>query len=460
MILNSKIFRAYDIRGEAFVDFDEDGFYVTAHAFGQYIRQTYNLVKPKVFVSGDGRLSMPQLYPAIITGLEASGCDVVWGGTLPTPVNYFAHHEGSFDASVQISASHNPAQDNGLKLSGPDGAIAGEEIQKIRALAECTDCRVSPREFGVCKESCKPVDYVPAYTDKLLAITPEQTKKKIVLDAGNGVAGIVYPDVLKSFGHEIIELYCDLEPDFPNHQPDPERPENLKDLVQKVQEEQADFGIAYDGDGDRFGVVLKDGTILSADKIMAVLVADFLTRNPHAPIVVDAMSSAILHDKIRDWGGEVIISKTGHSHIEHAMKDHKSLLGGEQSGHMMFGENFYGHDDACLGTLRFLQAIETNPSLIEEVTTNWPNLCEYSEKLSVDDEEKFAIVDYLQAELPKIYPEASTLDGVRIDYGNGEWSIIRASNTSPKIALRVEAKTQEICDTKVKEILDIFNKYQ
>lgn len=457
MILNPKIFRAYDIRGEAFVDFDEDGFYVTAHAFAEYLKQKHGFSRPKIFVSGDGRLSLPLLYPAIITGLESAGCEVVWGGVIPTPINYFAHHEGHFDAAIQISASHNPAKDNGLKLTDKEGAVAGEEIQEIRRLAECTTCRPSSEDLGICKENCRPVDYAGAYLKKIQEITPSQKPLKLVLDAGNGVAGIFYPEILKDFGHEVLELYCDLDTSFPNHQPDPERPENLKDVIQAVKDHKADYGVAYDGDGDRFGMILPSGDSLSADKILFVLAADLLSRHPKTTIVVDAMSSATLHDKIRNLGGTVVVSKTGHSFIEHAMKEHSALLGGEQSGHMMFGENFYGHDDACLGTLKFIGAVQKNPQLLSAVTTHWPQMHEYSEKMTVEDEKKFGIIEALQKELPKIYPQASTLDGVRIDYGSGEWAIIRASNTSPKIALRVEAKSKESLDQKVREILAIFN---
>lgn len=452
MILNPKIFRAYDIRGEAFVDFDEDGYFVIAQAFGQYMTQKHQgLTNPKVFVSGDGRLSMPQLYPAVIAGLEAANCTVTWGGSVPTPLNYFAFHEGNFDAALQISASHNPSQDNGIKMCDRNGAVCGDEIQIIRKLAECSDCRITT-DFGSCAENCKPQDYLPAYEAKLKEITAEQTPMKIVVDAGNAIPGSFYPDILRSFGHEVTELHCALDASFPNHQPDPERAENCADAIAKVKEIGADLGLVFDGDGDRVGIILSDGTLLNADKIMYCLAQDFLSRNAGASIVVDAMTSATLIEKIKAMGGDVILSKTGHSYIEEAMHEHGAKLGGEQSGHFMFGENFYGHDDAILASLRFVAAVENTPSLIQDVTTGWPDLLEFSEKITTEDERKFEILDNVVTELLKIYPEASTIDGIRIDWEDGEWAIIRCSNTSPKIAVRIEAKDEASLEEK-KEIL-------
>jgi phosphomannomutase/phosphoglucomutase len=463
MILNPQIFRAYDIRGEAFVDFDEDGFFVIAQSFGTYIAQKHKKEKPKIFVSGDGRLSMPEMFPAIIAGLEAANCEVTWGDTLTTPINYFAFHEGDFDASIQISASHNPAKDNGLKLTDRNGAVCGVEIQAIRKLAECNDCRPTT-ELGICTNSCKPVDFFSDYKKKLRAITPTfKDSKKIVIDAGNGVSGLFYPEVFREFNFEVVELFCDLAPDFPNHQPDPERPENLKDLQGKVAETKSDFGFAFDGDGDRLGIVLAEGTILNADKILYVLAADFLSRNPKAKIILDAMTSATLIEKIKALGGQPILSKTGHSYIEESMHEHQALLGGEQSGHFMFGENFYGHDDAALAGLRFLQAVENDPSLIKAVTTDWPDLIEFSEKITSTDEMKFQIVEQVAAELQKTLKgtntELNTIDGLRLDFGNGEWAIIRCSNTSPKIAIRIEAKDNKSLEAKKELILTPLQSY-
>ena len=450
MILKDTVFRAYDIRGEAFVDFDDDGMFVLAQGFGQYLSQKFGTDIPlRVLVTGDGRQSQVEFAPALEAGLEAAGCDVVWGGTVPTPVNFFIFRDHNFDGAIQLSASHNPARDNGLKLTDRFGAVCGEEIQKIRKI--CHSLSPTKREGVVQKEDGE-LPFLQEYAEKIKESVLPHRGRSLVLDAGNGVSGMVYPQIYRSFGHSVDELFCDLDTTFPNHQPDPERPENLQHLITRVKEVGAEFGIAFDGDGDRLGVILADGTILNADKILFILAADFLSRNPGATIVVDAMSSATLAEKIREIGGVVIRSKTGHSFIEEAMHEHNALLGGEQSGHFMLGENFYGHDDGCLAGLRFLAAVEKFPALISEVTHKWPDLLEFSEKVSVSDETKFQVLEKMSEQLVQQFPKADVTDGVRIDWDDGEWAIVRCSNTSPKIAVRIEAKNEESLEEK-KELL-------
>lgn len=449
MILKDTVFRAYDIRGEAFVDFDEDGMFVLAQGFGEYLRKKFDTQESetgiRVLVTGDGRQSQPEFGPALEAGLEAAGCDVVWGGTVPTPVNFFAFRDRNFDGAIQLSASHNPACDNGLKLTDRFGAVCGEEIQRIRKICHS----LSPtRKEGIIEREDGELPFLQEYAEKIKDSVLPHRGRSLVLDAGNGVSGMVYPQIYRSFGHQVDELFCDLDTTFPNHQPDPERPENVQHLIARVKEVGAEFGIAFDGDGDRLGVVLSDGTILNADKILFILAADFLSRNPGSTIVVDAMSSATLAEKIRAIGGRVVRSKTGHSFIEEAMKEHDALLGGEQSGHFMLGEDFYGHDDACLAGLRFLAAIEKFPSLLTEVTVKWPDLLEFSEKFSVSDETKFEILKKMKELLLSQFPQADTTDGVRIDWGDGEWAIVRCSNTSPKIAVRIEARDEESLNNK------------
>ena len=462
MILSPKIFRAYDIRGEAFTDFDEDGFFVIAAAFGKYISDKFEIAKPQIFISGDGRTSMDQLYPAVISGLESAGCEVVWGGIITTPMNYFAFHEGGFDAAIQISASHNPPQDNGLKLTDRNGAVCGDEIQKILKLTECITCNLSV-DYGTCKDQCQPTDFSQRYLEKLVKIIPHQKPGKIIIDAGNGVSGMHYPLMLRKFGHEVEELFCDLDGNFPNHQPDPERPENLKDLIQKVIEKKANYGFAFDGDGDRVGVVLQDGTILSADKIIMILAADFLSRNSGGKVVLDIMCSPVLIKKIKDLDGQVILSRTGHSYIEETMHKEKALFGGEQSGHFMFGENFYGHDDALLACLRFLGAMEKMPELLKEVTENWLQLLEFSEKIATSDEKKFKIMKSVEMQLTTSlsgsYAQLNNLDGLRIDWPDYEWAIVRCSNTSPKIAVRIEAKNEKSLEEKKGVIVGVLERF-
>lgn len=460
MILKDTVFRAYDIRGEAFVDFDEDGMFVMAQAFGKYLHETYDNrtegTPLRVLLTGDGRQSQNEFIPALEAGLQAGGCDVTWGGTVPTPVNFFAMRERDFDGAIQLSASHNPAKDNGLKLTDRNGAVCGDKIQRIREIASTLS--VAEKKGAIASEDTQE-GILSDYMEKIKNSVAEHQGVKIVIDAGNGIAGMVYPQIYRSLGHEVEELFCDLNTTFPNHQPDPERPENLQDLVSQVKNSDAEFGIAFDGDGDRLGVVLSDGTILNADKILFILAADFLHRHPGASIVVDAMSSATLAEKISRIGGKVILSKTGHSYIEEAMHEHDVLLGGEQSGHIMLGEDFYGHDDACLAGLRVLAAVQKWPALIPEVTEKWPNLVEFSEKLHAPDEEKFEILDKVASAIIEKFPQADLTDGVRIDWEDGEWAIVRCSNTSPKIAVRIEALDEDRLEEKRDLILSELKKF-
>lgn len=458
MILNKKIFRAYDIRGEAFVDFDEDGFFVVAAAFGKYISDKFAVKNPRIFVAGDGRQSMLELWPAVVSGLESVGGEVVWGGTITSPMNYFYFNNEEFDATVQITASHNPSKDNGMKFMDKNGSVCGEELQIISKMSECTKCLMA-KDMGVCKNGCSKVEFFTDYLYKLIKITPEQKLLNIVVDSGNGVAGMYYPEIFSQFGHNVIELYCDLDTTFPNHQPDPERPENLQDLIKKVKEMGADFGIAFDGDGDRVGIVSSEGVIFSADKILYILAVDFLSRNHGESIVIDAMSSTALAKKIREIGGVPVFSKTGHSYIEEKMHEVSAKLGGEQSGHFMFGENFYGHDDAALAVLRFISAIQKFPQLLSETLINWPDLLEFSEKFTVPDEDKFEILDKIRGILVKKYPEADTTDGVRVEFGNLEWGIVRCSNTSPKISIRIEARDEKSLEEKKEILVGVLNKF-
>ncbi len=460
MILNDTVFRAYDIRGEAFVDFDEDGMFVLAQGFGQYLCEKLNTnnanQRLRVLVTGDGRQSQTEFVPAIEAGLEAAGCDVVWGGTVPTPVNFFAFRDRDFDGAIQLSASHNPASHNGLKLTDRLGAVCGSEIQKIKKICHLL---ASTTKKGVVEREDIEEEILKTYTQKIEKSVIPHKGKSLIIDAGNGVSGMVYPEIYRSRGHHVDELFCDLDTTFPNHQPDPERPENLQHLISRVKEVGAEFGLAFDGDGDRLGVVLSDGTILNADKILFVLAADFLSRNPGAIIIVDAMSSATLTEKIREIGGIVIRSKTGHSFIEEAMHENDSQLGGEQSGHFMLGENFYGHDDACLAGLRFLAALEKFPALLTEVTIKWPDLLEFSEKIHVSDDKKFTVLERVKEELLKDFPQAETIDGVRIDWTDGEWAIIRCSNTSPKIAVRIEARDEKSLEEKRKLFVGLLEQF-
>ncbi len=457
MILKNYIFRAYDIRGEAFIDFDADGFFQIARAFAQHIQEKHANSTPRIFVSGDARTSMASLYPWVISGLKHEGAHVTFGGNIPTPMNYFMRYEGAFDAIIQISASHNPPKDNGLKMKDVFGPICGDEIQEIYNRVQTLDEIKKPIAQSpdtVISES----QIVSAYKKKLHSILPSLQSKKIEIDCGNSIPGIFYPDLFREFGQKVGEIYCDLDTRFPNHQPDPERAENVADLIAHMKTESADFGFAFDGDGDRIGIILSDGTRLSADKILYILSIDFLSRNPKGSIVVDAMCSNTLIENIKTKGGMVHVSRTGHAYIHETMKRTGSLFGGEQSGHFMFGENFYGHDDALLAGLRFLQAVESHPHILSEVTTQWKKMHEFSEKITVDDAHKFEILQRVSTQLSQKYPDALTTDGIRISFSDYEWAIVRCSNTTPKINIRIETETVSELERRKEELLSLIEK--
>ena len=469
MILNPKVFRAYDIRGVFAKDFDSAGFLVLGESFGAYLSQKKRNKsrKIKILLTGDGRISMPEIWPAFARGLSRSGCEVVWGGRVPTPINFLVSKKEKFDAGVQITASHNPADENGLKFCDTHGSIAGAEIQKIAAISSEKIKKFQPEflsaDFKYAEKNLRKIYFDSiAESEKQMDGSDEQAKfipKKIVVDAGNGISGSFFPQMYRNFGHEVIELFCELDGRFPNHQPDPERTENLVDLERKVLETESDLGFAFDGDGDRMGVVLgpkilgKDQTeILSADKIMLALAADFLSRNKNAKIVLDVMSSPTLAEKISEMEGQVVWSPTGHSWIETKMHESGAKLGGEQSGHFMFGENFWGHDDAGLAGLRFLRAIKNHASDLLTHWRKWPQMLEFSEKIPVPESEKFKIAASAARKLTQKFPTADTTDGVRIEFGSGEWAILRASNTSAKIAVRIEAATERSLEEKKKVV--------
>ncbi len=447
--LSPTIFRAYDIRGVYGRDFDAEGFAAIAYAFAQRTAERFGVESPTIFLSGDGRQSQSELVPAVVAGLVAGGAQVTWGGTLPTPINYFAQKRGNYDASVQVSASHNPPEYNGLKLTDRHGAVCGEAITQLGEVARAAEAIAV--DYADWQAQTQAHDYAPAYSDAL-TVGVEHAPLHIIVDSGNSIAGSFYPSVLRKLGHTVTELYCELDTTFPHHQPDPEEPENLTDLVAAMAEHGADLGVAFDGDGDRVGIVLPGGEILSADQIMAGLTADFLTRNPNERVVVDLMMSAAYVAYAEARGAEVLLSKTGHSHIEQAMHQHGIRLGGEQSGHFMFGEEYYGYDDAMLAVIRWVSAVQADPDLLPSLTTQWPQMVQRSEKFPVPDDEKFAVMERVQADLGAQYPQANLTDGVRIDWADGEWGIIRCSNTTPKISLRVQGRTE----ARVAEMMGVF----
>ncbi len=462
-MLEKHIFRAYDIRGIYGEDFDEKGAGRIGKGYAKYLRKKYpNKEHLTVVVSRDGRNSGKVLKSAFINALVESGIHIVDAGELPSPMLYFALCTQGYDGGVSITASHNSAPYNGFKLlSGGAHSICGEELQKIWEIIQeedfidLEDNGDYPSDLG----TVTTIDIAEEYYTLLSEITHfKKTNWKIAIDAGNGIAGPYYPEFFRRAGFDVTELYCDVDGNFPNHEADPEREENLADLKKLVIEKKLDFGLAFDGDGDRVGVVDKNGNSFSADLLLLLLAREILTRDENAggAIVYDLKSTELLKEEIEKHAGKPVMCKTGHSFVEEEMEKHDALLGGEVSGHIFLAENYFGFDDALLAAAKLLEIAVQLHEEGETFTSEFAKLPQTfvtpEEKIPVKESEKFSVLNKIIEELQMHYPDALTIDGIRIEFGEGAWGIVRASNTSPYLTTRFEARTQEKLD-EVKNIM-------
>ena len=472
-LILSHIFRAYDIRGKAETEVSEELCDLVGKAFGMELRERYKKEHPEVIVGRDARTHSPLLEGALIKGLTSVGCHVKKIGMVPSPVNYFALCHFECDGSVQITASHNQKEDNGLKLQlrGAE-AFAGEELQNLRE-------KIEEGKFKEGKGSVEEVNAVTPYKERVKdlvrhaepldraqdklresAAADDGINLKIAVDFGNGVAGPVYGSILKELGAELIELFQEPDGTFPNHIADPSKHETLKDLIATVKKEKADLGLAFDGDGDRVGVVDEKGNVVSPDYLLLLLAEDHLKRNPGASIIYTVSMSSILETEVMLMGGKPHMCIVGHSFVEHAMREFGSHLGAEQSGHFFCGENYFDFDDALVAAIRILSIVGLGSGLgwgssepepkpepqplfpFSLLIERYPRIFQSPEwRPHCDDDKKSevirAITEYFQKEG---YP-CITIDGVRIDFGEGAWAGIRQSNTSPKISVCMEARS-------------------
>src|SRR3989338_6910165 len=352
-MIDPHIFRAYDIRGKAHSQLSADACGQIGQEFGTVLRRLYKKDHPTVIVGRDARTHGPELEKAVIEGLMSAGCHVLTIGPMPSPVNYFTICNRKVDGGIHVTASHNPKEDNGLKLQIRDAdAFSGEDLQTLRRQIETEDVMNGTG-------SQESIDAVTPYTDFLTKRFPSVGKNlTIVVDAGNGIAGPVNCAVFRAVGAQVIELYTEPDGTFPNHPADPSKHATLKDLKKKVIESKADLGFAFDGDGDRLGLVDEHGKIRSADETILLLAKDHLSRHPGKPVISTVSNSGILETEIKKWGGTPIMCKVGHSYVEHVMREHDALLGGEQSGHFFCGEEYFGFDDALGAAMRGLKAID------------------------------------------------------------------------------------------------------
>lgn len=441
-MITSNIFRAYDIRGIFEKDFDLKGAEDIGKAYGTYLirgSEEHNFPL-RICVGRDGRTHSKKVQEAFMRGVLCTGIQVVDIELAFSPLLFYAICKGRFDGGVNITASHNPKEYNGFKLQREDAhAICGEEIQEILKIIETKDFIISAEDMEIQKEN-----YWKDYKKDIQELIHTRHKEKIVIDAGNGVAGAFAPELFECLGYNVIPLYCEVDGNFPNHQPDPEDEENLQDLRKKVLEEKASMGIAFDGDGDRVGIVDDEGTIYSADYLILLLIKDILTRHKGAGVVYTVTSSGLLQEEITRLGGKAVESKVGHSFVEEKMREENALLGGESSGHIFIAENYYGYDDALLAAAKILQIIFDSGISLSEHFFHLPKVYTSAEiKFEVDDEKKFELVEKVKEYFLKEGYKCNTIDGVKVYFEHGAWGICRASNTSPKVSIRCEARDDE-----------------
>ncbi len=431
MQLSASIFKAYDIRGVVPVTLDTEVAEALGRAFGSAARAAG---EKSVAVGRDGRLSGPALAEALIQGLVATGVEVIDVGAVTTPMLYFAAHT-LCTSGIQVTGSHNPKDYNGFKMVLAGRAIYGDEIQGLRKTMEAGTAHLAPGG------SVRKVDVIEAYVKRIAGDIKLARPMKIVVDSGNGIAGASAPAIFRALGCEVTELFSEVDGNFPNHHPDPSKPENLKDLMAALAAGDAELGLAFDGDGDRLGIVTKDGQNIFPDRQMQLFAQDVLSRVPGGTIVFDVKCSQRLAPAIEAAGGKAMIYKTGHSLIKAKMKEIDSPLGGEMSGHIFFKERWFGFDDGTYAGCRLLEILSKSPdanAVLNALPTSFstPEL-----NVACAEGEPHAVVDQLVKSARFAAPATvSTIDGLRVDWPDG-FGLIRASNTTPVLVLRFEGQT-------------------
>jgi len=439
-MINKFIFREYDIRGKVADDFLPDVVEKLGRGFGTFVKRAGG---QEIALSGDIRLSTPELITHFKKGVLSTGVDVINLGILPTPVNYFSMFELGVSGAMQITGSHNPPEFNGFKMSLDRKAVFGDQIQDIRKLIENMDFETGE---GVEVTHDLKETYIQMILDKIHIERP----LKVVMDCGNAAGGILAPEIFKKLDIELTELYCDIDGTFPNHHPDPTVKENLADLIKAMETGKYDIGVAFDGDADRVGVVDETGEIIWADQLIALFLPEVI-QNEGEIILYDVKCSQALEEMIIKYGGKPIMWKTGHSLIKQKMFELDCRLGGEMSGHIFFADDYFGYDDAIYVALRIIQTLSRTTKKLSELRQELPKYYSTPEirMEAENDEEKFRIAQEAVEYFTSNY-DCSTVDGVRIRFGDG-WGLVRASNTQPVIVCRFEANTQE----RMEEIKDL-----
>lgn len=446
MQISASIFKAYDIRGVVPSTLDAQVAEALGKAFGSAARAAG---EKAVAVGRDGRLSGPSLSEALIRGLVATGVEVIDVGAVTTPMLYFAAHT-LCTSGIQVTGSHNPKDYNGFKMVLAGRAIYGDEIQGLRKVMEADSAKLAPGG------SVRKVDVTEAYTTRITSDIKLARPLKIVVDSGNGIAGATAPAILRAIGCEVTELFSEVDGNFPNHHPDPSKPENLKDLIAALKSGDAELGLAFDGDGDRLGIVTKDGNNIFPDRQMALFAQDVLSRVPGGTIVYDVKCSQRLGPAIEAAGGKPMIFKTGHSLIKARMKEIDSPLGGEMSGHIFFKERWFGFDDGTYAGCRLLEILSKSPDASDVLNALPTSFSTPELNVKCAEGEPHSVVDQLVAKAKFAAPaKVSTIDGLRVDWPDG-FGLIRASNTTPVLVLRFEGQTDSALKRIEEEMLTLL----
>ena len=430
--LDPSIFKAYDIRGIVDKSLTEEAVYWIGRAIGS---EAEARGEQHIYVARDGRLSGPKLIAALTKGLRETGCDVTDLGMVPTPVLYYAAYEIGTGSGIMITGSHNPPEYNGLKMVLGGTTLSGPDIQELRKRIESGDL-VAEAKIGKQDSADVVAQYISCITNDVKLAKP----MKVVVDCGNGVAGGVAPQLLRELGCEVSELFCDVDGNFPNHHPDPSKPENLVDLKKALADQHADIGLAFDGDGDRLGVVTSAGNVIWADRQMMLYAQDVLSRNPGAEIIYDIKCTTNLHKIIEQAGGKATMWKTGHSFIKAKLKETGAALAGEMSGHIFFKERWYGFDDATYTASRLLEILAKDSRSADEIFNSLPDNINTPElNFNTAEGENHPLVEKLVAAANFPDAKVTTIDGLRVDYDDG-FGLVRASNTTPCLVFRFEAE--------------------
>jgi len=431
--LEPGVFREYDIRGVVDEEILDGDVVLLGRTFGTYMARQG---KGRIVVGRDCRLSSERYRNLLLEGLISTGMDVVDAGVCPTPVFYFALRHLDREGGMMITASHNPPRYNGFKVCNGYDTIAGEEIRSLGRMLEAGD-------FARGAGKVESFDILSPYKEFVLGNISLAKKLRVGVDAGNSVGGPVAPPLLEGLGCEVHPLYCEMDGTFPNHEPDPTVPENLKDLVALVEKENLDAGVAYDGDCDRLGVVDHRGEIVYGDKLMVIFAREILSRRPGETFISEVKCSKTLYDDIRKRGGKALMWRTGHSLIKAKMRETSAVLAGEMSGHMFFKDRYFGFDDGIYASCRLLEILAATGKRIPDLLEGIPETFTTPEiRVECPDEVKFSLVEKVKEAFVEKGYDVIDIDGARIVFPDG-WGLVRASNTQPVLVLRYEADTEE-----------------